>query len=241
MAVVFADEEAIAARDPVRARLRRCPPAPSGSNDLRRELRVRSGPPSDIDSHWESPGHHDRAGALGRTHFSITTMSAPRGGSTALGEHLCTRTTSWNRVIEMKQLSHRVENVGGRERHVIELPNGLGGEVVDDFYRLTMELISRPGSRIRVDCRHVDDLSEEVIAVVLAAHGRAQRTGGRVFLDVRANPRLLRIFRATNLGFLGDDDEGLAGTPSPLDPGPTPRSGQDKRAMPGPEEEEQAP
>ena len=132
----------------------------------------------------------------------------------------------------MERLIHYVEVVRGNDRHVIELPSEFGGEVAGEFSRLATELLSRPGSSIRIDCRHLKDLTEEGFGVVFTTYARAQRTGGKVWLDVRANPRLRRVLGTAGLGSLGDDDEGLAGTPSLLTPPPTPRSGQDKRELP---------
>jgi len=140
---------------------------------------------------------------------------------------------------EMELLRHRVEEAGGKDRHVIELPNRFSDELIEEFIRLTREILSQPGSRIRVDCQHVDHMTEVAFGAILAAHVQAQRTGGRVMLDARANPRLRRVLRTLGLGPL-DDDEGLAGTPSPLTPPPPPRSGQDKREMPRSDEGEQA-
>jgi hypothetical protein len=132
----------------------------------------------------------------------------------------------------MEHLSHRVEDAGGGDLHVIELPSEFGGEAAEEFHRLVQTILLQRGAQILVGCRRVDRATEEGIAVLVDAHARVRRVGGRLVLD---EPRRL-------LGRLkpGDDD-GLSGTRSPLIPPPTPISGQDKRALPGPGSEEQDP
>ena len=59
----------------------------------------------------------------------------------------------------MKTLVHRMEQVDGLDRHVIELPGEFGAdESLDEFARLTKGILAQPESRIRVDCRDVQQL-----------------------------------------------------------------------------------
>jgi len=141
----------------------------------------------------------------------------------------------------MSNLSHYLEEEGGIERHVIELPpQVVDDELLDALDRLASGILSTKGARIRVDCRHVARLSEGAIAILMAASARARRTGGLVGLDVRANPRLREALKMTGL-WSGDDDEqgGPAGVTSRVVPPPAPRTGE--RAEPKPPDEGDGP
>ena len=135
----------------------------------------------------------------------------------------------------MEHITHRVEVVGGGDCHVIELPAEYDENVGMELDSLTSDIVSLQGPRVRIDCRQLKHPSELVIAVIFAMYTRVRRAGGRLTVDVTPGTR--RIIDMTGLGFLGDDDDGLAGTRSPITPPPTPKSGQDKRVMPGPDEE----
>jgi anti-anti-sigma regulatory factor len=138
----------------------------------------------------------------------------------------------------MKTLVHRMEQVDGLDRHVIELPGEFGAdESLDEFARLTKGILAQPESRIRVDCRDVQQLSANAVSVLMAACSRAERTRSVVKVDIRSNPRLLRLFGSKAL--FGDDD-GLAGNPSRLEPPPKPKPGGRARSRPAPGNEPQA-
>ena len=130
----------------------------------------------------------------------------------------------------MGELRHHVERVGAGDRHVIEPTAELD---VEEFDRIATKILSQRGVQIRVDCRHLRQLSEEGFGVLLAAHQRASRLGGRLFLDLRENPGLRDTFRSAGVPFDdGESDGGTAGKPAKKPPPLSPKTGRHAQSKP---------
>ena len=133
----------------------------------------------------------------------------------------------------MENLRHYVEHVGEADRHVIELPLDLTDEALEEFDRIAKQILFQEAVRVRVDCRHVRQLSGDAMGVLMAAHSAVTRRGGTFMLDVRDNPRLRDLFGTVWRGLDGGEaDDNMSGKPAKLIPPASPNAGGQAQPKP---------